>query len=332
MRRLLLLAVLLVPAAPAAAAPPAVPPGAVAQVGPGRTITRAEFDHWTAIAAASAAAQDDPDRTDPGPVPAEGTKAWRGLADQALAFLISSGWITGEAADRGVVVTDAQVDKAFAKTKRESYPSEADYRAFLRQSGLTEDDLRLRVRLDELSNALRAQATRGAGTSTRAERLRYYEAHRAGLAQPELRDLRIVLAKSRARARAARRALESGRSWKAVARKYSVDGASRRNGGVLLAVGRGQQEKALDDAVFAAPRGALVGPVETRFGFYLFTVTKVRPSMPPSFAKSERVIGRLLASRKEQAALDAFVKGFRAKWKAMTGCTLPAGLTQDDCG
>ena len=41
-----------------------------------------------------------------------------------------------------------------------------------------------------------------------------------------------------------------------MAKKYSIDQASKAQGGKLLAVAKGQQEQALDKAVFGAKRGS----------------------------------------------------------------------------
>ena len=61
-------------------------------------------------------------------------------------------------------------------------------------------------------------------------------------------------------------------SWKDVAKKYSIDEASKAQGGKLPGVAKGQQEKAFDDAVFAAKKGKLEGPVKTQFGWNVFEV------------------------------------------------------------
>ena len=66
--------------------------------------------------------------------------------------------------------------------------------------------------------------------------------------------------------------LEDGKSFKEVAKKYSIDEASKSQGGKLPAVAKGQQEKALDEAVFKAKKGELTGPVKTQFGYYVFEV------------------------------------------------------------
>ena len=72
------------------------------------------------------------------------------LRDQVLGLLISFEWIEREAKDQGVKVTDAEVDKSFEEQKKQTFPKDADYEKFLKDSGQTEEDVRMRVRLDLL--------------------------------------------------------------------------------------------------------------------------------------------------------------------------------------
>ena len=57
----------------------------------------------------------------------------------------------------------------------------------------------------------------------------------------------MVLTKTKAKADEAKKELEDGKSFKAVAKEYSIDEASKAQGGKLPDVSKGQQEKALDD-------------------------------------------------------------------------------------
>ena len=84
-----------------------------------------------------------------------------------------------------------------------------------------------------------------------------------------------MLTKTRAQAQQARSALERGATWKQVARRYSLDDTSKRDGGRLPAQAEGTLDKPLDRAVFRARKGRLVGPVKTQYGYYVFTVTRV---------------------------------------------------------
>ncbi len=336
-----------------------IPGNAVAKVGDD-AITRAEFDHWMAVAAkssqqqagATAAAVSVPKPPDfaecvaqkrkSAPKPAKGQPTqtdaqfkaqckteYEGLRDQVMQFLISSDWILGEAKDQGVTISDKEIEKQFQTTKKQSFPKEKDFQTFLKNSGMTLEDIKFRVKLDALSNKLRTKITKGKDKVTDKQIQAYYDKNKSRFAQPERRDLRIVLTKTEAKANQAKQAIQGGQSWKSVAKKFSIDQASKNQGGVLLAVAKGQQEKALDEAVFKAAKGQLSGPVKTQFGFYVFQVTKVTPKSQQSLAQAKPTIKQLLASQNQQKSLDQFVKDFQKKWKKKTNCR--KGYVTQDC-
>ena len=170
--------------------------------------------------------------------------------------------------------------------------------------------------------------TKGKDKVTDAQIAAFYNKNKARFAQPERRDLRIVLTKDKAKAEQAKKALESGQSFKSVAKKYSIDQASKAQGGKLPAVAKGQQEKALDTAIFAADKGKLTGPVKTQFGYYVFDVTKINKATQQTLDQAKATIKQTLASQNQQKALDSFVKSFRKRWKAKTDCR-DAYRTQD---
>ena len=114
-----------------------------------------------------------------------------------------------------------------------------------------------------------------------------------------------------------------------MAKEYSIDDASKAQGGKLPAVAKGQQEKAFDDAIFAAKKGELEGPVKTQFGWYVFEVDKITEASQQTRDEAKETIKQLLASQNQQKALDAYVKDFRKRWKDMTDCR--EGFVTQDC-
>ena len=237
-----------------------------------------------------------------------------------MQFLIQAEWVQQEAADRDVKVTDAEVKKSFDDQKKQAFPKEADYKKFLKDSGMSEEDILFRVKLDTLQTKLTQQVTKDKVKISDEDITEYYEKNKKRFAQPERRDLNVVLTKTEAKADEAKKKLEDGESFKAVAKEYSIDEASKAQGGKLPDVSKGQQEKALDTAVFKAETGKVSGPVKTQFGYYVFEVDKVKKASQQSLEQAKETIRNLLRSQREQKALDAFVKDFREKYKEETKC------------
>jgi hypothetical protein len=144
-RRLILVSaacLLLVPTA-AAQDPPSIPAG-LSRAEPisvaGETIAVGEIEHWARISARTG-----------------GGRARRHFG-QAAILLITQAWIEGEARAQGIQVTRRQVRRSLRAQIKQSFPDRADFREFLRESGQTRAELRLRVRIDMLSNRIRDRA------------------------------------------------------------------------------------------------------------------------------------------------------------------------------
>jgi foldase protein PrsA len=299
------LAALLLPASLVAACGDSMPGNAVATVD-GEAIQKSAFEHWVGVAA-KAGGQQKPNRQQ--------------QRTQALQLLINAKWLEGEASDQGIDVSDAEVRKVFEQQKKQSFPKEADYRKYLRDSGQTAEDLLFIIRVQTvLTGKIQEKIVKGKDHVSDAQITAYYAKNKKRFAVPERRDLRIVLTKGKAKAQQAKRALQSGRSWSAVTKQYSVDKASKTKGGKVPGVTKGSQEKALDKAVFKASKNKLVGPVKTQFGYYVVEVTKVSEPSQQSLTQAKQAIKRQLATEQQQKALQAFAKDFQAKWKGKTEC------------
>jgi SurA-like N-terminal domain len=93
---------------------------------------------------------------------------------QTMQFLISADWITQEARERGVTVTDAAVRREFLSQKHQSFDTEADFRKYMKQSGLTVADVKYRVRLDLISNGVRNRVIGRGSKRARQHRLNVF--------------------------------------------------------------------------------------------------------------------------------------------------------------
>ena len=237
-----------------------------------------------------------------------------------MGTLIQNVWIEKEAKAQGVSVTDAEVQRQLALTKRQSFPSEAAYQRFLTQSGMTPADVLERIRVQALAAKLTRKIQNSAAPVTDAQIQSYYERNRAQFAVPERRNVQLILTRDLAQANAAKSAVQSGTSWAAAAKKYSTDAASKATGGQLNGVSQGQQDRAFDQSAFTAKKGVIVGPVKGQFGYYVIRVTGITPAQQTSLAAARAQISALLQQQGQQQKMASFIRDFQTRWKGKTNC------------
>ncbi len=337
-----------------------IPGDAVVQVN-GKPISKTTYNHWIGVAAAAGAATvpgqkapkpvvpDPPSYTaciahlkETEPKPAKGQKPkteaelktqceqqYKALQQQVLGFLISSEWVVGQAEEMGVKVTDKEVVKHFNELKKQQFPKEAEFQKFLASTGQSVSDLLLRVKLSMLSTKIQEKITKAKKTVSEAEVAKYYNEHKSQYGQPERRDLRVVLTKGEAEAKKAKSEIESGKSFASVAKSKSIDPTSKNTGGELPGVVKGEEQKALSEAVFAAKTATLSGPVKTPFGYYVFEVKAIHAPTQQPLSQVKSTIKQQLVAQGQQGSLSKFVKEFQKKWKGRTECR--TGYVVQDC-
>ncbi|HLB21395.1 MAG TPA: peptidyl-prolyl cis-trans isomerase [Solirubrobacteraceae bacterium] len=332
-----------------------IPGNAVVSVD-GKSITKDTFNHWMSVAAASSATAPGTKPAIPVPPkytaciatakaaakPAKGqappteaalksqcAQQYKSLQQEVLGFLISSNWVIGEAKSLGVKISDKEVKKQFEKIKSQQFPKAAEFEKFLKTSGQSVSDLLLRVKLNLLSQKIQQKIVKQKSKVTQAQIAKYYKENPKRFGVAEKRNLLIILTKTEGQAKKAKQEIESGKSFESVAKRVSIDPASKSNGGKLAGVVKGQEEKSLDAAVFSAKKNVLTGPIKTPFGYYIFEVQTIAPGSQQTLKQAEASIKSQLTATQQQAALSKFVKDFKKKWMSKTDCR--AGYVVSDC-
>jgi foldase protein PrsA len=316
--------------------------GTVATVA-GNPISTRAFDHWMFVAAQGQAAQspgqpvivpnDPPNftkcitqvraqiptlkKTAAKTLKADCGQLFTQLSGQVMDFLIKAYWYQADAHRLGIKITTAQVNKALDTAKKAQFSTAAQFNAFLKTSGQTQQDILFRVRVNQIFAKLSARHPTKVTTAAIAA---YYASHKSQFGSPESRNLKVVLAKTQADASAARSALQKGQSWDAVAKKYSTDPTTKNKGGVLNGVTKGQQDAALTTAAFAAPLNKLEGPVKAQFGYYILEVTKITAATQRSLAQSTALIKQTLTSQLATSAQTAVDNQAKKDWLKKTTC------------
>jgi foldase protein PrsA len=248
------------------------------------------------------------------------------LSSQVMDFLIKAYWYQGTAHKMGVQLTPAQLQKALATAKKGQFSTATQFQTFLKQTGQTQADIDYRVRVNQIFMKLVAKHPT---TVTPAKISAYYTAHKSQFGTPETRNLRIVLAKTPAKAAEAKKALQKGQSWKTVVNKYSTDPTTKKTGGVLNGQTANEQDSALSNAAFAAQPNQLVGPVKAQFGYYVLEVTKITPATQRSLAQATATIKQTLTGQLQQAAQTAVDNQAKKLWLSKTTCR--AQYAMADC-
>jgi foldase protein PrsA len=186
-----------------------LPSDAVAKVGD-TVIKRSAFDNWLRASARGQVGQVAPDppsfercvaakRKQPraeGAAP--GTDELRRqcrqeygqLRDGVLKALIEAEWVRQEAEVQRVDVSEAEVKRSFEDQKEQAFPSKKAYTQFIKSSGMSEEDILLRVELDMLEHGLIQNATKGGSKATvsSSEVREYYDNNKGQFGRQSFRQ------------------------------------------------------------------------------------------------------------------------------------------------
>lgn len=213
-----------------------------------------------------------------------------------------------ERADRlNISVTDAEVREHIEQLKQQyGITSDEQFEASLRNSGLSRAEMEARLRETLTTRKVFARELRRNDLSDSDLRERYNR-EKEQYRLPERAHLReIVILKpedaskvDEARQRAAdvaEAARKPGTEFASVASTMSESG-TRDKGGDLGEVAKGDLVADLDKAVFSAPAGTIIGPLETKSAWHIMLVEQRLPSEVPAF---ESVKDRLRQDETEE--------------------------------
>jgi PPIC-type PPIASE domain len=238
----------------------------------------------------------------------------RGTPEQrALALLISSNWLIGEAALQGVPISAAAVDEALAADEHVY----SEFRARSRRAGQTIADVKLEVKSELAAEALREKLARRIDQvqpehSTSREVVEFYRRHLSlfgtGTRVTDLIERQSSPAAARAAARGLGKSQSSG--GEAFHERVTRDFSSTPDA----------EKAAVIDAIFAARPGVVSSPVLLLGSWTVFVVRKVILGKPMPFAQARPEALRRLSEYRQQAIVSSFGDRFSSRWKARTRC------------
>ena len=247
--------------------------------------------------------------------PAQQAEAQAMVRKELVNELISELLIRDRADRLNLTVTEAELKDAVERLKGQyGISTEEQFQASLKQSGLTRADMEARLRDTLTTNKVFSRELRQRGDLSDPELRERYNREREQYRLPERAHLReIVVLKPEAPEKveeARQRATELGEA----ARKEGTDFAnlattmsesgSRDKGGDIGEVAKGDLVADLDKAVFSAPPGSIIGPLESKSAWHIMKIEQRLPSEVPNF---ESIKERL----RKEASEETFQRDYK---------------------
>lgn len=170
------------------------------------------------------------------------------------------------------------------------------------------------------------------GAITDAEVKKAYDAQVAEAKdEKEVRARHILLANEK-EAKEAKSKLDAGKSFEEVAREFSKDAGSAKQGGDLGYFSRDKMVPEFANAAFGLKKGEVSGPVKSPFGYHIIKVEDVRKKAVPSFAESKDAIRAALQDKKLNDYIGGLVKSADVKLFDASGKESPFNKNLPDTG
>jgi hypothetical protein len=282
-----------------------VAPTPVVRVGE-TSIGKRTLEHWTSVIARGAAV----------PIPASAAR--QPPRQQALAFLISSDWLLGEAAEQGMKLSERQLARRVAEQRESAGSGSAEFQATLAATGETSSDVSFEVAAEwaqaKIRQLLLARATKIARTAVSASGVAsYYKRHIDRYRHAEYRYFDIIEGlRSPAIARALAARIGAGRRF--------YDMAFHESHARPRAFDEPDGKGPLFRSIFSARIGAIGGPMWLNHGWVIYVVRRIRPASVQPLAAVRRSIEALLIARARRRADAAAAAAYVRRWTARTDC------------
>jgi foldase protein PrsA len=267
--------------------------------------------------------------------PAAGTPEYVALRRQAMQFLVQREQFEQKAEELGLKISDSDVEKQIQTVKAQYFGKdgkcdaacEKKYQAEIKKQGVSDEQVREDVRASVVQSKIYEKVTAGTTVSDKDVE-DYYKKNKQNYIQPASRDVRHILVKKRALAESLYQRAKSGENFAALAKKFSTDPGTKKQGG-KLPIAKGRQVPEFDKAAFALKTGEISEPVKTSYGWHIIlALTGIKKQKVTPLSEVKPAIRQQLLQQEKTDAMKDWVeetqKGFEEKTTYQVGYEPPA--------
>jgi len=143
----------------------------------------------------------------------------------------------------------------------------------------------------------------------------YYEKNKGKFAPVTQIRASHILVKTEEEAKQIEEKLKKGEDFVQLAKKYSIDTATAKNGGDLGYFSKGQMVPEFESAAMSLKPGQISEPVKTKFGYQIIKVTDKKMGQVVDFEKVKNLISQNLMAEKQKEVFDSYVEGLKKSFK-----------------
>jgi hypothetical protein len=241
--------------------------------------------------------------------PKQGTTDYETVKGQAMTLLIQQAEREAKADSMGIKISDSDVSKRLAQIiKQYFHNKQSEYQAQLKKQKLSDKQVREDIRAQLISEAVFNKVTNSAKVSD-DDVQQYYITHMTLYSQPQSRDLRYILVKTKAVADSVYNQVKNGtdKTWCTLAKKYAKDASGQNCGKATFT--KGQTVAVFDKVAFSQPAHVVHAPFydPTQYKSW-FIVEPLGPVKPRTTTPEKQVAGtikqQLVQQKKNQAMTD----------------------------
>jgi|GEM_PF-5566765 len=217
-----------------------------------------------------------------------------------------------EAGRQGLRVEPEELERAVT-SERGQFVNPQKFAEHLKKVGMSEAEWRERIRAGMLGRKLDDELSRDVRVSrvSEDEVRREYATNPRAYTRPDRAVVTLMSVKTKEVAEEALQRLAAGAYWSQVVTQYAAVPQQRESVGAALEVWRGSLPRPLDEAVFSAPAGKYLGPVEAGEHFHIFRVEIFHPGGLIPFDEARRVVENNLRVAKFRQARSELVSRLR---------------------
>lgn len=258
------------------------------------------------------------------------------IRKELLDQMIDQKLLLQEAKKKDVKVSKREVDDGIETVKDRfkrkngkmltAVEADAEFNSELKKQNLTLSKFRDKIREDIMVNKLIEDGVVRKVVPPREDEIKsYYEKNRDKIDEPEKVSVRHILIrveknastkeKSQAlnKIKEVQQKLKKGEDFTKLAREYSEDPGSQKNGGDLGFIVRGMMVKNFEDTAFKTPVGEISDYFETEFGYHILKVDAKQAKQKRSFEDVKLNLEKYLLAEKRQEEYEKYIKNLRDK-------------------